>query len=591
MLDEEHRRPSNFGQPSTDYNTYTWGCIEEHNVVLASLPAGVYGTVSAATVASSLLSSFPQVRVGLLVGIGAGIPRPGYDIRLGDVVVSEPSGQSGGVIQHDLGKAIVGDRFQRKGSLNMPPQVLLTALATLKARHEREPSRVPRILGQMLKNNPLMARPKDGKHGYVYQGKTNDRLFGSNYQHIGGPNCEDCDPCKTEPREPRTSPRPRIHYGLIASGNTLIKDSSTRNSIVQRLDEDCICFEMEASGLMNNFPCIVIRGICDYADSHKNDRWQRRAAAAAAAYAKELLSVVPKVSVPVACQTLTKEAKRVLILEAFKVDAMDERYSSVSKEAENTFRWIFKDTSQKQIPGSRRRIWFEPNTNREVSLKAWLTSGARIFHICGKLGSGKSTLMKYIWENGQTAQSLQVWAQGRQQQLITARFFFWRPGNPRQKSLAGLVRSLLFQILDQFREMVDTIFSNKMGTADDGSDITIDDDEALAAFSMLIHHTDICRAHCFCFFIDGLDEFEEKTRTYTDLIRELNRWVSGASTKLCVSSREVDVFESILAISERIKLQNFTRQDIKVLVHHTLNKQAHFERLRERDPRSCDERN
>jgi nucleoside phosphorylase len=83
---------------------------------------------------------------------------------------------------------------------------------------------------------------------------------------------------------------PVIHYGLIASGNQVIKHGGTRDKLGQELG--ILCFEMEAAGLMNNFPCLVIRGICDYADSHKNKQWQGYAATTAAAYAKELLSVI-----------------------------------------------------------------------------------------------------------------------------------------------------------------------------------------------------------------------------------------------------------------------------------------------------------
>ena len=90
VLEEEHGKPLDFEKPFTDRNTYTWGRIGDHNVVIASLPAGVYGTISAATTALPMLSSFPKIRVGLMVGIGSGIARPehGHDIRLGDIVVS-----------------------------------------------------------------------------------------------------------------------------------------------------------------------------------------------------------------------------------------------------------------------------------------------------------------------------------------------------------------------------------------------------------------------------------------------------------------------------------------------------------------------
>lgn len=110
MLDEQHELPLDFARPPSDTNSYTWGRISEHNVVVASLPAGVYSTTFAATTASHMLSSFPQIRVGLMAGIGAAIARPerGLDIRLGDIVVSQPDGRSGGVVQYDLGKAKEG---------------------------------------------------------------------------------------------------------------------------------------------------------------------------------------------------------------------------------------------------------------------------------------------------------------------------------------------------------------------------------------------------------------------------------------------------------------------------------------------------
>lgn len=295
MLDEQHAKPLAFTQSSSDKNAYTWGRIREHNVVITSLPAGGYGKVNAATTALQMLSSFPQIRVGLMVGIGAAIPRPeqGHDIRLGDIVVSQPDGQSGGVTQYDLGKAKAGHHFQRKGILNVPPEALLKALAKLQAQHEIQPSRVPEYLNEMVKRNPHMARSKPGKPSYVHQGKESDRLFKASYPHFGGFECNNCDSAEMIPRDDRDSDEPEIHYGVIASGDKLVKDATIRDLIVQHAGEECICLEMEAAGLMNSFPCLVVRGICDYADSHKNDRWQRYAAATAAAYAKEFLGVLP----------------------------------------------------------------------------------------------------------------------------------------------------------------------------------------------------------------------------------------------------------------------------------------------------------
>lgn len=305
VLDKKHQKPENFKKHPKDTNNYAWGQIGEHNVVIASLAAGSYGTVAAATTASSMISSLPHLRFVLMVGSGAGIPRPAdsIDIRLGDIAVSHPTGTSPGVVQYDLGKQTAGGQFERVGSLDRPPEVVLKGLETLKANHLMEESRVPEILAQMLQRYPKMGEPSsDGTAGFVYQGAQNDRLFEASSNHrdsaITGDQaidvnraCAYCDPAKELKRKDRSS-EPRIHYGIIASGNSVVKDGVSRDEILQRLPDKCICFEMEAAGLMNSFPCLVIRGICDYADTHKNDRWQSYSAATAAAFGKELLEVM-----------------------------------------------------------------------------------------------------------------------------------------------------------------------------------------------------------------------------------------------------------------------------------------------------------
>ncbi len=115
-----------------------------------------------------------------------------------------------------------------------------------------------------------------------------DVLFEASYTHNSLlPDCRDCDLSRTQQRQTRVSPDPVVHYGAIASGNSVIKDAATRDAIATELD--VICFEMEAAGLMDTLPCLPMRGICDYADSHKAKGWQQYAAATAAAYAREFL--------------------------------------------------------------------------------------------------------------------------------------------------------------------------------------------------------------------------------------------------------------------------------------------------------------
>jgi nucleoside phosphorylase len=304
MLDETH--PDLPKQPK-DHNAYTLGRVGAHNVVIACLPKGEIGNNNAATVATRMTSTFPSIKFGLMVGIGGGVPKK---VRLGDVVVSTPIDGFGGVVQWDFGKTQHGGTFRRTGALNRPPTELLTALVNIEKEHAMKGSKIPQYLDELKKNWPKLAAK------YTRSASLKDVLFKANYNHIEKPDpvistsqsteneseeeveedeededhCVYCDQKKIIRRKPRDM---QVHYGLIASGNQVIKDAAFRNEINERLGGKVLCFEMEAAGLMNDFPCIVIRGICDYADSHKNKAWQEHAAAVAAAFAKELLSYVP----------------------------------------------------------------------------------------------------------------------------------------------------------------------------------------------------------------------------------------------------------------------------------------------------------
>ncbi|KAK6811024.1 hypothetical protein RU639_013191 [Aspergillus parasiticus] len=227
-----------------DTNHYALGRIARHYVVAACLPSGEYGTNAAADVVSHLTRSFPEVKFCLLVGIGGGVPSRDNDIRLGDVVVSHPTDIHPGVIQYDLGRTREENTFERTGSLQRPPRFLMTAITC----------------------NPA----------YKHPGAKHDKLFAQ------------CNGRQVR-RARRPVIHPLIHYGLIASGNKVIKDAETRDHLGAKYN--ILCFEMEAAGIMNAVPSLVIRGICDYADSHKNKLWQEYACATAAAYAKILLSV------------------------------------------------------------------------------------------------------------------------------------------------------------------------------------------------------------------------------------------------------------------------------------------------------------
>ncbi|KAF3807865.1 Vegetative incompatibility protein HET-E-1 [Colletotrichum gloeosporioides] len=197
-----------------------------------------------------------------------------------------PTGTSGGVIQSDRGKLVQNKAFERTGSLNAPPTALLRAAGRVKTDHLSGDSRIPDFLSEAFERKPKMKRK------FAYQGKSHDCLFKTKYEHVNTDSgCDNCDATQTVQREERDDTDPVVHYGNIASGNQVIKHAETRDRLSRELG--VLFFEMEAAGLMQEFPCLVVRGICDYSDSHKNKRWQEYAAATSAAYAKELLSVVP----------------------------------------------------------------------------------------------------------------------------------------------------------------------------------------------------------------------------------------------------------------------------------------------------------
>lgn len=286
FLDELHQGPEDVS--INDNNDYTLGKVGKHNVVIAVLPEGEYGTASAASVARDMLHSFPNIRIGLMVGIGGGAPSSKHDIRLGDIVVSAPHDGKGGVFQYDFGKTIQHQRFRQTGLLNQPPPVLRTAVNGLKVQYESDGHRLRETIGGILEKKKRLYRK------YRRPDSSSDRLYQSDFTHPSDKEGECSTLCGDDPLNMISRPEraededdPTIHYGLIASANQLMKDASVRDTLAK--EREVLCFEMEAAGLMNHFPCLIIRGICDYSDSHKNKEWQGYAAMTAAAYAKDLL--------------------------------------------------------------------------------------------------------------------------------------------------------------------------------------------------------------------------------------------------------------------------------------------------------------
>jgi nucleoside phosphorylase len=268
MLDEPHPRLR--AKPG-DNNSYKLGRLAGHNVVLVCLP-GTTGNTAASNTSTNLLRTFPEIKTVLLVGIGGGVAGRDKkvilerDLRLGDIVVGMPSNKTGhGIVEYDLGRE-TENGFERKGFLTPSPPLLRSIATTM-----RMDTSLPSRLAEHIKNMD------DDEDEFQRPAADTDVVFVAD---------------EAVSRPPRKRPdRPKIHYGLIATGDTVVKSSESQKKFVDRLAQegDVLCFEMEAAGVATTTACFVIRGICDYADAHKNKVWQNYAAAAAAAYAKELL--------------------------------------------------------------------------------------------------------------------------------------------------------------------------------------------------------------------------------------------------------------------------------------------------------------
>ncbi|KKP07235.1 hypothetical protein THAR02_00665 [Trichoderma harzianum] len=390
FLDEKHKSPEDVS--AHDNNDYALGKMGKHNVVIAVLPDGEYGTASAATVARDMLHTFPNIRIGLMVGIGGGAPSAKHDIRLGDIVVSVPRSGQGGVLQYDFGRTVQDQAFQQTGFLDQPPTILRTAIAGLKAQYEAEGHELEGMIDDIL------AKKRRLQKNYKRPAPVSDNLFQSEIVHP--PDERTCkafcldNPSNLQPRHERTEDddNPTIHYGTIASANQLMNDAKLRDKLAA--ENDVLCFDTEAAGLMNHFPCLVIRGICDYSDSHKDASWHGYAAMTAAAYAKELLIRIPPKKI--------ESEKRIIDL----IIKIDEKITEVDEKIND----ITQSILSIKIPVAEGAAFDShaeehnptclPDTRVELlqHIISWTQdpNAKAIFWLNGMAGTGKSTVSRTI---------------------------------------------------------------------------------------------------------------------------------------------------------------------------------------------------
>lgn len=577
FLDEEHEGLDSLS--SKDNNTYTLGRIGGHNVVIAVMP-NAYGTTSASLAARDMLHSFPNIRTCLMVGIGGGAPSPKHDIRLGDVAVSSAHNGNGGVWQYDFGKRIQDQSFQSTGFLNQPPLFLQTAVKALRTKYAISGHRLQEAISDVLEKHPRIAKD------YKQPNPNTDRLYKAHVIHPNGE--ESCaaicgDDLSNLVERPERQENPVIHYGLIASANQVMKDATVRDTLAE--NKDVLCFEMEAAGLMNHFPCLVIRGICDYADTHKNKEWQGYAAMTAAAYAKDLLSKIPvneaKAEKRMAdytavlhsdnvenreiiaspdrragalCQRPKEAEKHSLneqqkceLLNSLHFDQIDARHLTIKKAHAKTCRWLLRQAEY--------RDWLDRSKVIEHNGFLWIK---------GKPGAGKSTLMKFALDNARRV------LKGKNNIIIA--FFFNARGDKLERSTLGMYRSLLLQLLERLPELQDVFESLELTTSTQAGRPHKWVMESLKelfeqAVQRLGQHRLIC-------FIDALDECaEDEIRDMISFLQTISADTTstGIEFYVCLSSRHYPHISIRKGITLVLEGQEGHRQDITNYLDTELN--------------------
>ncbi|SCO55458.1 related to ankyrin 3 [Fusarium fujikuroi] len=529
MLDEEH---ADCPRQANDTNSYVLGSVQNHNVAIACLPAAQYGLNNAASVLSHMRRTFPNIEIGLMVGIGGGVPLKA-DIRLGDIVIGVR------VMQYDMGKTL-SDGFQRTADPKIPDSSIRSVISNLRSRHELRGSRVPSILREKMGSYAAYSRPTEP-----------DRLFQQSYHHPNAfSSCENCDSSKLEARKVRPSTDPVIHYGSIGSANTVMKDSTVRDEIARELD--VLCFEMEAAGLMDIMSCLPIRGICDYSDSHKSKEWQRYAAATAAAYAYEFLelwrgdfqpSYVGHYQPHSEHNMVSKRHEK--ILKSLNFKEIDVRKSIITAAHSKTCRWFLKHSDYLS--------WIDPLQIPEHRGFLWIR---------GKPGAGKSTIMKFIY--------LESRKKDRKHQSLTASFFFNARGEMLEKAVSGMYRSLILQLLHGFPDLESVL---------DDPDLLPRNQDGCPPLNVL---KDLLRAavaklgqRSFRCFIDALDECDEQqvmdlVEYFEDLAEQCTE--DSIDLRVCFSSRHypyIDIKYGIRVILEdqtghASDLQSYIKSNLRI---------------------------
>jgi hypothetical protein len=247
---------------------------------------------------------------------------------------------------------------------------------------------------------------------------------------------------------------------------------------------------------------------------------------------------------------------------------MENRFEEIELAHRETFEWIFR-------PPAQQSKW--------SNFPQWLSEGVGIYWINGKAASGKSTLMRFICEDPRTDRLLNKWSSP--DLLIKATHFFWNSGTPDQRSYQGLLRALLFDILQQARHLIRVVFSEKWAAHHWHPTKVVPEPESwtlpglINAFDLLFQK--VGTELRFCLFVDGLDEYDGDPFDIIDLFMRISK---SPYVKLCLSSRPLYDFVKAFRAFPTLRLQDLNFNDIKQYVDDKLRANHQMQELQHKEP-------
>ncbi|KID85179.1 NACHT and Ankyrin domain protein [Metarhizium guizhouense ARSEF 977] len=567
-----------YGRARGDQNTYLTGRIGPVDAVLVRLSG--MGKAIAASTTASLRSSFPRLELVVLTGICGGVPHAGANngIVLGDVILAKT------VVQYDLGSQY-HNGFRTKTAvhegLGRPSKAIGNFLSAIQSRPLMKSIMDDTVA--FLQDLQEAAAAESWSSTYQYPGIEQDKLFEPTHLHKHQSDCEDCNnpdrfcdkalhqtcdelECgrhgqlverprlKKHHEEYGLTPlNPRVFFGCIGSGDRVIKSGQLRDNIAEK--HELLAFEMEGAGVWDEIPCIIIKSVCDYADSHKNKKWQDYAAATAAAATKALLERYPRTDGTRFDQLLTGDNQ----VNACRA-ALSLREPVVDLET-------LKSKKGHRIKGTCK--WIKDNEK----YRSWLGGDSQFLWITGGPGKGKTMLSIFLTEELERHTQ-----ETKDAELL---FYFCDHQDENRNSAVAVLRSLVCQLLTKRRHLMKSIL--KYFESDQKTQTTVSSAQALWVVFQTLLQADLGMVLCI---IDGLDECDGESTSL--LVGKFCDFFSpdkpNKMLKLVIVSRKLKGLEAFCQVNLDHDNEGHVSDDIANFISakvEELDKVEDFGRIRE----------